>query len=104
MAKFYGIIGYAKTVETEPGIWTEEITERRYYGDLVRNNSRYQQSGGVNDDIVLSNNISIVADPYANENYLHIIYVELMGVKCKVTNVDVQYPRLILTTGGVYNE
>lgn len=104
MAKFYGIIGYAKTVETEPGIWTEEITERRYYGDLVRNNSRYQQSGGVNDDIVLSNNISIVADPYANENYLHIRYVELMGVKCKVTNVDVQYPRLILTTGGVYNE
>ena len=97
MAKFYGIIGYAKTVETEPGIWTEEITERRYYGDLVRNNSRYQQSGGVNDDIVLSNNISI-------ENYLHIRYVELMGVKCKVTNVDVQYPRLILTTGGVYNE
>lgn len=30
MAKFYGAIGFADTVETEPGIYEERITERSY--------------------------------------------------------------------------
>lgn len=103
MAKFYGKIGYIDTVETEPGIWEEQIVEREYYGDLTRNTSRFQQSGGVNDNINISNNISILADPYANENFQHMRYVEFMGAKWKIDNVDIQYPRIILTVGGVYN-
>jgi hypothetical protein len=103
MAKFYGNIGYIKTVEVEPGIWEEQVIERPYYGDLTRNTSRFQSSGGVNDDINIANNISIVADPYANENFQHMRYVEFMGAKWKITNVEVKYPRLILTAGGVYN-
>lgn len=104
MAKFYGNIGYSGMIETEPGIWDESIIEKPYYGDLVRNNSRYQNSGEVNDNIILSNNISVVADPYARENFSHIRYVEFMGAKWKVTNAEVQYPRIILTIGGLYNE
>lgn len=103
MAKFYGNIGYVKTVEIEPGVWDKQTIEKPAYGDLVRNTSRYQQSGGVNDDITINNNISIVADPFANENFQHMRYVEFMGAKWKITNVEVQYPRLILTVGGVYN-
>ena len=103
MAKFYGNIGYIKTVEVEPGIWEEQVVERPYSGDLVRNSGRFQSSGGVNDDIVMSNNISIVADPYANENFQYMKYVEFMGAKWNITNVDIQYPRISLTTGGVYN-
>lgn len=103
MAKYYGKIGYIKTVEIEPGIWEEQITELPYYGDITRNTSRYQSSGGVNDDINISNTISIVADPYANENFQYMRYVEFMGAKWKITNVEIQYPRLILTVGGVYN-
>lgn len=103
MAKFYGKIGYIETVEVEPGIWEENIVERIYYGDLIRNTSRFQSSGGVNDDINISNDISIVADPYANENFRHMRYVEFMGANWKITNVEVKYPRLILTVGGVYN-
>lgn len=104
MAKFYGNIGYIETVEVEPGLWEEQIIERPYYGDLTRNTSRFQSSGGVNDDINISNNISILADPYANENFQHMRYVEFMGAKWKITNAEVQYPRILLTTGGVYNE
>lgn len=103
MAKFYGPIGYIDTKEVEPGIWKEQIIERPYYGDLIRNTSKFQSSGGVNDDINISNDISIVADPYANENFHHMRYVEFMGTKWKITNVEVKYPRLILTIGGVYN-
>lgn len=103
MNKFYGTVGYAETVETTPGIWTEQITERNYYGDLIKNNRRLETSGGVNDDINISNNISIIADPYANEHFHQMRYAEFMGTKWKITNVEVQFPRLILILGGVYN-
>lgn len=103
MAKFCGKIGYVKTVEVDPGIWEEQSIEEPACGDLIRNTSRYQPSGGVNDDITINNNISIVADPFANENFQHMRYVVFMGTKWKITNVEVQYPRLILTLGGVYN-
>lgn len=103
MAKFYGKIGYTETKEIEPGVWDEVVTERSYFGDLTRNTSRFQPSNGVNDDINISNSISVIADPYANQNFQHMRFVEFMGTKWKITNVDVQYPRIILTVGGVYN-
>lgn len=103
MAKFYGVIGYAVTRETAPGVWTEEIAEQSYYGDLTRNMRRLQDSGDLNDDINVANEISIVADPYANANFHSMRYVAFMGAKWKISKVEVQYPRLILTLGGVYN-
>lgn len=103
MAKFYGNIGFAETVETEPGVWVEEMTVRPYYGDLVRNTRRLENSGGVNDNVNISNDISIIADPYANHNFHSIRYIEFMGAKWKVSNIEVQHPRLILTIGGMYN-
>lgn len=103
MAKWYGNIGFIKPVEVEPGIWKNEIVEHQYYGDVIRNTRGLQPSDGVNDNINLSNNISIISDPYANQNFHYIKYAEFMGTNWNVTNVDVQYPRLILTMGGVYN-
>lgn len=102
MAKWFGVIGFAVTTETVPGVWEDDIVEHGYYGDLFRN-SRRLQSAGVNDDIVVSNEISIVADQFADQHFHSIRYVEFMGAKWKVSNVEVQRPRLILTLGGVYN-
>lgn len=104
MAKFFGKIGYAETKQTSPGVWEEEITEREYFGDLTRNTRRLQSSGNLNDNIVVANEISIVADPFANQNFHAMRYVEFMGTKWKISNVEVQYPRLILTLGDQYNE
>ena len=103
MTKWYGLIGYAETVEIEPGIYEEQITERSYYGDLVRNTRKLQNSGSVNDDINISNQISIVADPYARDHFYSMRYIEFCGTKWKVSDIEVQYPRLILTIGGLYN-
>lgn len=103
MAKFYGKIGYANTVETKPGVYEEQIIERSYYGDLIRNTRRLQSADQVNDDINISNEISIVADPYATNNFHTMRYAVFMGAKWKISNVEVSYPRLILTLGGVYN-
>lgn len=103
MAKFYGVIGYAQTEQSKPGVWTETIVERKYYGELVRNTRRLQSGDKINDDVNVSNEISIISDPFANENFHSMRYIEFMGAKWKITNVEVKYPRLILTIGGVYN-
>ena len=104
MSKWYGIVGYAEHVETSPGDWDEQITERSYFGDNYKNARMLQNSTeSTNDNVNVSIQISIVADPYAYQNFHAIRYVEFMDNKWKVTNVDVQYPRLVLTIGGLYH-
>lgn len=103
MAKFFGKIGYAELVETEPGIWDERITERQYSGDLNQNIRNLQSSNKVNDDIDIANEISIIADQFAYQNFHMMRYVWFMGARWKIRRVTVNHPRLVLTVGGVYN-
>lgn len=104
MGKFYGTVGYLTTVETRPGVWTEDIVERNYYGDISKKMSKWQVGEGLNDDKTYSAEISIVADAFAYENFSNIKYIEFMGAKWKVNSIEIQRPRLILTMGGLYNE
>ena len=103
MAKWSGLIGYATLVEKAPDVWVEEITELKARGDLFRRSRRLQSTDQVNDDIVLSNEISIVASPFARNHYQDIRYVRHGDVKWKVVVAVIDYPRIILTLGGVYN-
>lgn len=103
MAKFYGKVGYLSTEETSPDVYSEVLTERPYKGDVLRNQKRYQASEGLNDDVIVNNSISIVADSYAYENAFAIKYVQWMGVLWKVTSIEIQRPRIILSLGGKYN-
>lgn len=103
MAKFYGEIGYGESVETAPGVWEDVIVEYQYYGDVLRNTRQLNTGENLNDDITVSNSISILADAYANEHFFAIRYIKWMGALWKITNVEVKSPRLILTVGGVYN-
>lgn len=103
MAKFYGNIGFVKTVETTQDIWDTVEEPRPYCGDLVRNQRRWENSGSVNEDLTISNEISIVADQFAYDNLNAMKWVEFMGSKWKINSVTVDYPRIVLTIGGVYN-
>ena len=103
MAKFYGPIGYVEDQVTGLDIHTNKPVEHSYRGDLLENNRRLEKGEVVNDDVTISNQISIVADPYAWKHIHDMRYVKWMGVAWKVTKVDVKYPRLILSLGGVYN-
>lgn len=103
MSKWFGKVGYASTEEIEPGLYEPTITEKEYYGDVRSNRWKRQSSENVNDNINISNVISIIADPFALHKCSEIVYAEYMGTKWKVTDVEPQFPRLILTLGGVYN-
>lgn len=103
MAKWFGKVGYEEEKEVLPGVWDQAITEREYYGDTYSNRRKLQSSGEVNDTVTLATTISIVADPYAMNHFHSIRYATLSGARWKVTDVDPQYPRLLLTLGGVWN-
>ena len=102
--RYYGKIAFRSTAETVPGIWKEEIIERPYYGEVLRNYlALHTESKEVNDDISLRNQISIVADQFAYNHFQDMIYVEFMGTKWKAQDVEVVMPRLQITLGGEYN-
>lgn len=106
MAKYYGKIGFAELVEVneEPGIWVEKIKERPYSGDVLRNSRRLDNSGYLNDNINISNQFSILADPYAVGHIHTMRYLTWQGTKWKINNVTVEYPRLTLEVAGIYND
>jgi len=104
MAKFFGPIGYAIPTETRPGVWNDQIEERNYSGDIMRISSRWTTSpDSTNDDLNINNQFSIISDPFALNHFHTMKYIKFMGTVWKITNVEVQYPRLILSVGGVYN-
>lgn len=106
--KFCGIVGYCETAEEtgdREGNWTDnKITEKLYFGDVLRNTRRWDNnSESINDNLNINNSFSIVADAYAYTHFFAMKYIRWMGTDWKITNVEVQRPRLILTIGGVYN-
>ena len=105
MSKWYGKVGYADDVETEPGLWEHQIIEKDYYGDLIR--TRWMQqtpSDGINDNVRIATSIRMIAtDPYAMSHFSKMIYAEVSGVKWKIIDVLPEYPGLTLTLGGVWN-
>lgn len=103
MARYFGKVGYGTSVETKPGIWEDVIVEKTYSGDVFRNIRQLREGEHVNGDLSVNNSISIVADAYANANFMNIRYVEWVGTLWTVSDVEVRRPRLLLTLGGVYN-
>lgn len=106
MAKWYGNIGFAFTVE-EPknsGIWVERIINRPYSGDVIKNVIRRSPTDRtINDNIGISNSISIIYDAYAKRYVPNIAYVEYLGARWKVNDISIEHPRITLSIGGLYN-
>lgn len=103
MARYYGNVGFAIQTEGAPGVFKDDISERPYSGNVIKDTHKWQSGEHLNDNFTVSNQISIVADIYAFTKFPFIKYVEWMGNRWSVTNVEVHRPRLILTIGGLYN-
>ena len=103
MAKCYCEIGYGIDEETVPGVWRKSLIKKMYYANIIRNNRSLSSSDKINDDININNSFSILSDPFAVDNIHNMLYIEYMGIKWKISTVDIEFPRLILNVGGVYN-
>lgn len=104
MAKYYGQLGYNEgQVETKPGVWEDVTVEKDIYGDVLNNNRRLNSGEYANNELTITNRISIVMDAYAQDHFYAIRYLRWAGTLWTVQTVEVQSPRLILSLGGVYN-
>jgi hypothetical protein len=105
VARFRGEVGYGNTIETPPdsGVWVDDMTEKAYYGDVIRSTRKAEPGESLNDDLVVTNSISIVADQYAIDHFFKIKYVRWMNVLWTVKTVEVKSPRLVLNLGSIYN-
>lgn len=103
--RFFGKIGFEETNEILPGVWEPTVVYREYIGDVNRNQRRWQeQSDTINDKLNISNEISVIADDYMLENLGVMKCVEFGGSKWKISWVNLQYPRVILTLSDLYTE
>lgn len=102
MAKYYGNIGFATQVETEPGIWIDAIQSRPYKGDVLRSGRRYENGESINDNFTITNQFSIVSDAFLYSHVPALRYLEYLGSKFKITSVEIDRPRVIIGVGGVY--
>lgn len=101
--KFCGTIGFITTVQKAKSVYVPEVVERKYYGDVIKNVSRWDESNSANDNLNVNNRISIISDPYAQQNFSSMKYAVWNNARWKITSAEVQFPRIILTIGGVYN-
>ena len=103
MNKWYGKIGFVERVETVPGVWKDVVTERNYYGDVLRNYKSWHDKQEVNEDIEVNNRIKIIADPYAYNHFHSMKYIEFYGSLWITKAVEPNYPFLTITIAGLYN-
>lgn len=105
MNKWHGKIGFVMTVrdEVKPTKWVEKSIEKEYYGDILKTNFRSESGSSINDDINISNRISVVANDFMRSNLQYMKYIEVGGAFWKINSIDIQAPRLILEIGGLWN-
>lgn len=103
--KFVGKIGfYIENQEVKPGLFKPGIVEKKYTGEVSRDNRHWNASStSTNSDYRVNNEISILADLYARQNWDSIRYVLWNGTYWSVSSVSLGYPRCTIVLGGVYN-
>lgn len=110
MAKFNGKIGFVETYEimidgVPSGRFKTETIEKEYKGDILQDYRRWSESTEKsNENVTINNRFSILIDSFISENLSYLKYIQYFGTKWIISSVDIQYPRMIITTGGIYND
>ena len=104
MTRCSGNIGYALVAETQPGVWTEEVVDKKYYGEVVTDNRKFTDQNQINDNLNISNNISVVSNKFMLDNMSYMKYITFLKSKWKISSVDIKPPRIIITMGGLYKD
>ena len=103
--KFVGKIGFwIEDNEVKSGLFKPGIVEKSYVGDVSRDNRHWNTAdNSTNSTYRVNNEISILADLYARQNWDSIRYVLWNGVYWSVSSTTLGYPRCTIVLGGVYN-
>ena len=102
--KWYGQIGFYSNEMIKPGVYEDQIVEREYYGDVLKNYKRDQSDSTINDEFTINNTIRVLSDPFLQEHYYSARYITFMGNKWKIKSIDFQWPAMTFEIGGLFNE
>ena len=100
--KWCGKIGFLVT-ENSNGIWSEHVIEKPFTGEIIKNSIQVESSNSVNDNLNLNNQISVIANKFVYDNFQYMKYDEVFGAMWKIKSAELQYPRLLLSIGGIWN-
>ena len=103
MAKWYGVVGFVKTIETEPDVHNPQVTEKKYYGEVLKNSRRFQNDQSINDTLMVDNDISVISDDFMLTNMEYMTYITYQNIRWKIKSLSIDYPRIRLSLGGIYN-
>lgn len=103
MARYSGLIGFSgQPVETSPGVFKTQYIEHHMVGADLSQTYNAQNGSTINDNMTVSNRISIVADQFTFENSSNIKYASYMGNLWKVSEITIQRPRIILSLSDFF--
>ena len=103
MSKYVGLIGFVHNEEIEPGIYEDIVIEKKYRGDITKNYQKFAVGNTISGEVQITNQFSILGNKFAFDHVSDIRYLEWRGNRWVVDSIDIEYPRLILTVGGLYN-
>ena len=101
--KFYGNIGFSVTEDQGDGVWKEKIKEKKYAGDVLQLQRNRDSGEHINDGLRMNCRISVLMDPWFQDHFSQVRYVEYMNSKWIAESLDPQYPRVNITLGGLYH-
>ena len=88
--KYCDNIGFSDKVEVRPTIWEDSNVEKKYFGDVISLGQDYNKTENVNDDVIISAQISIISDDYIVgyiphyrfvDNHWKVYYIDPKGEK-----------------------
>lgn len=102
---WYGQIAFSHQTKDETGVVDDHPILKNYYGQVIRNSKR-DQLQNINPNLSITNQISVIADPFLETSFHDILYVTFMGSKWRVSSVEVQpnNPRLTINISELYKE
>lgn len=104
MARFHDKVGFLIPMDNQiTGISEPVPVEKPYYGRILEHSRRWDSSDSTNDDLTITNQISITANDYAFKYLSSIAYVRWKKGCWKVSSIRVKGPEIVLTLGGVWN-
>ena len=101
--KYSGKIGFEVTVNDGDGVWKPIITDKPYTGDVLRLIRNKDSGDHIIDGLKLNSQFSILMDPFFQDHFSSVKYIEYMGTKWSIESIEPNYPRVLITPGGIYH-
>lgn len=101
--KYSGKIGFASKVETSPGVWEDEITERDYIGDVLQRTERLDTGSTIIPSYRTTTSYSVLSDGVLKERYSDVRYISDQGTRWKVDSIIRKFPRIEMFVSEEYN-